>query len=885
MSELIYKGDTTENFGEYMPVPYINRIYVSVDEAGTNSIDVTLNIFVKTPVEVDETTLIERLGGYTFYWDAMGFSSADEASHSEGATEENLEWVMLRDFLNGELNIYQLYGAAGARVGLTTGAWPSSDSTQWGQQFAISDCITAEDSTDPEYEVIYDENGDRILKFTYYSQLSGHTMGPDFDELLDNLWNEDETWYLFTWSTSEDFDSGWDDAMSSTAYNVNYGSPPEAMATLAFAETSDVAYEIFVQNGELYLGEEIVWVDGEGAVYSATALQSITGLYYKPDKLTHAEIVDSFQGLIDEYTILAETDSSLLDAVNNISYIITTYGASADLLPRLNEFRKAFPSKTSATTVGQLYAKYRKKIYTANEVVILSAQVYKRSVTSPKTILSKWVEHSVDTYTAPVYNASDYSLGTTDGTGASSWVGDDTCVSFAIDGSPCPLYTGDFIYYGCCKGLGLPITRVVYPGSDWDNPLTETVEGSDTSANDVGVWGMHAGVNEEAFGANFGMFFFDYDKAFYYTSFLAKHLDVSKIVTAFGAEYLNAAYSLKSVSIKRYRGTDLRMEMIQNYKQTTYPAPDPDNLATHIYYNIDAQEGEEAGKAHRVALNSDDTNNSSFVMLRNFDFPNELLSESVLADLQSDDIGRIDQNGTGYVGLPAFRWMGFEFQDIMGYYEQLTISDDVLDDGEILNRQAYVMEVVMRDDTAQILEAIINITNQWSSNLEEYVDAASETCAYNSATGMFNQYFTDSQLELYGDSLESAPWYKAPALYVYFEDLFYDVYSGDEEAQRRRLLEISYSISPETGTIEQLVEFYDSFTNLMSDWNSENMSSISTVDATTGVTTIENSDTEISFTCEVKLDLFPIMLIGAPSAWSDFFGLTAPGLELMSGYD
>ena len=71
----------------------------------------------------------------------------------------------------------------------------------------------------------------------------------------------------------------------------------------------------------------------------------------------------------------------------------------------------------------------------------------------------------------------------------------------------------------------------------------------------------------------------------------------------------------------------------------------------------------------------------------------------------------------------------------------------------------------------------------------------------------------------------------------------------------------------------------------MSDWNSENMSSISTVDETTGETTIENSDTEISFTCEYHLDSWPILMIGVPASVGSDYALTAPGHELMSGYD
>ena len=131
---------------------------------------------------------------------------------------------------------------------------------------------------------------------------------------------------------------------------------------------------------------ETIWVDANDAAYADTPLQAITSLYYKSNKITHEEIVESFQDLVAEYQEESETDSHLKDVLDNISYILEIYGNEVELLPKLNEFRRAFPSKTSATSTGRVYLKYRKKIYTANSIIELDEQVYKKVVQNSKII-------------------------------------------------------------------------------------------------------------------------------------------------------------------------------------------------------------------------------------------------------------------------------------------------------------------------------------------------------------------------------------------------------------------------------------------------------------------------------------------------------------------
>ena len=69
MSRLITSGDTVANFGELLPAPYIEQIYINTDTAGDGyaTIDVVLSIFVSAPVGADDEAIIKGVWKYYIF--------------------------------------------------------------------------------------------------------------------------------------------------------------------------------------------------------------------------------------------------------------------------------------------------------------------------------------------------------------------------------------------------------------------------------------------------------------------------------------------------------------------------------------------------------------------------------------------------------------------------------------------------------------------------------------------------------------------------------------------------------------------------------------------------------------------------------------------------
>ena len=834
MSELILKGDTVENFGEYMPVPYIKQLRLSEHESTISEcatrVDPTLNVFLLAPEEADEETLINRLAQYTFNVAIISAPAGDQD---------------LADILSGKHSIVDA-------TDQTSSADPTIDTlpldmmdftTEDGAltidtlaPFTMLDFTTEDGALSPAYEVLYDENNNRVLKFTYTT-----TALSDEDSLRllsPCVTDEGYDHYFFAWSTMEDFEeSHWDTSDTEPR--------PVSWDNLATSETSDVAYEPIALDGAIYAGSQIIYVDLDGGPYGATPLQSIAGLYYQPDKLTHTDIVDSFQQLIDDYTAMAETDTALQDAIDNISLILETDGTSADLLPKLNEYRKSFPSKTSATTVGKLYGKFRKKIVAADKVVALGIQLFKETVTSPKVVDVRVSEFEF--YTPPTYPDDLFP-------GQYALTPDDPCyangATFSCDEGEC-----DFVYLGNATGYPTTgttrLTRVAWPALSSDTSAGSVMVPSSTSE---GI------VNDGAFGANYGVFFFDYDKAIYYKSYIGQFMDIERVIAMFGIEVVNAAFNLRGVTIERFRGTHQRMKMYQNYEQeNNAPTPGPWGVEYTIY-NDSGAEGQEPGMIMREALTVNDVDNHSFVLLRNFDFASDK---------------KIDDYGTGYIGQPAMRFMAFQFQDLMGYHEQLTA---VFDESDAERRQTYKFTVHIEDVTHLLLEGVLTVYSQYGAEAAEaYKEAAAEPCAYSATTGEFNDYFINDQLSLYEDSPQDAPWIKAPTLYIYMQDIFYNTYGGDEEAMKEAIASLSYSISPDTGTKDEVDTFFDNYDALTQAWSTDDIDYIVDED---GLVTIDNPNFELEFTCQYDLDVYPILSISDYCSLSSGLDTQCPGWEL-----
>jgi len=789
MSSLILKGDMNANIGEYLPSPYVNRIYIGEDDAGFGTVYVELNIFLPAPEGADITTLISQLEGLNFCWWVNGAN------------------IDISPLLSGDV--------------------PISMNFAYGQNltqiFQISDIQDSDEDGIPDYETMYDEKGNRILKFVYISDpltLASSWDPGDYDGRAPNYF------YLLTWSTSEtmlkdgfsleDWYEGvnglgdsytlqdyetlaetyiephWLEAASvSVGTDVTTGTvtldyPESGWDTLLLMETSDVGYELIIENGTIGGEEQIVYMDQDDAIYAGDALQSITSQYYQTSADEKESIVTAFQTLINDYQVQATTDSSLQNVLNGISFILETSEGAIDLLPQLNEYGKAFPSKTSATTIGQLYLQYVDKVVLSNQSLSGFPKIFKKSLSAATKVIDSRTIPLVE-YVAPASVVCEKSDG--DGT--------------PIDGESC----------GECNYLYSTIlmTRKAFPGTYY------TEEGDAAEVQEDGaIYGTE--IAADAWGANYGWVFFDYEKAFYNTSLLVNSFNPDILRTVFGQDLLNRSYRLKSVRLTRYLagaewdvdptgGEQTATQQMYMYTDYDWDSGAPEiSYMTHEYLGSDSEVG-------IVEMNDGRAGADSFIWLRNFDFPVDGV------EVEDDVIayGKINEYGTGASGAPGFGLMAFEFQDLMGYYEQLVDGGAGISDRELPHHH-YVIEITMEDSSGDLLGGIVELLQTYKDKFEDYWESAGEPCAYSNLDGAFNNYFKE-EMEVLHPDVTSAPWVEAPVVYAHYLNLTQGTFmvegALDEDALEAYVSSISAGINPYNGSWTQVDKFWTDFNELV----------------------------------------------------------------------
>jgi len=300
MSGLITQENPIPTFGEFLPIPQIEKIYVYAEY-----LQLKLAIYLRIGEEESVTEAQDALADLNIY---IPFTTSEETFTTiqqqtksifdlliSSGEHKNYEVVKFSQF---EETGEGLYDAEGYRVGkyITTVEFLPESSGYWRS----------------------------IWEDWFWSS----TMKNCYIMSISCVINEDE--------------------------NGLFVKPPGNIEFLN-KQKSDIAYDIVKRNGVLVTGAEVAYTDEGGNVYAEIPLQLAGGTYHKVESLSRSEIVDYFNGLVSEYTTAAETNDSLQSVLNSILYVLATYEEDAQLLVKLNQEVNAFPSKTSADTIGALY--------------------------------------------------------------------------------------------------------------------------------------------------------------------------------------------------------------------------------------------------------------------------------------------------------------------------------------------------------------------------------------------------------------------------------------------------------------------------------------------------------------------------------------------------
>ena len=153
--------------------------------------------------------------------------------------------------------------------------------------------------------------------------------------------------------------------------------------------------------------------------------------------------------------------------------------------------------------------------------------------------------------------------------------------------------------------------------------------------------------------------------------------------------------------------------------------------------------------------------------------------------------------------------MGVEFEDYYDIAQTETIG-------------YYLAAIKVDDHTHKIVQHITesfydNLNIDMEDSLFNYYEAASEQCSFNDFQGLFNSFFTDAMLSKYADNMSSAPWIRAPIIYAVHNDMVLNTFNGNKDEILEFAKKIINNIAPDTGTLEQLQNFYEKYEQFWND--------------------------------------------------------------------
>jgi hypothetical protein len=740
-----------DNFGKYLPTPYIESIHLestsgwvgSTEDLGYTSDDwpkCTIGgaLFFKVDDNEDINKVLERLNSELNFYFLFVFTASDSAA-AEGA----------RAVIGGEENVFSYYDRF-RRDGTEYDYASDVYLAPVDLNSFLSDNETDTEVTYSPTDVFYDESGDKIIKFNIEVERVS-AMAP---------WETVKTLRIFAFSSTFNYFNDQDELVSELQNESFFDK-----------QTGDIAYEPVIARGKLVNPFEVKFFDSDGVLYAKTPLQSISHTYHKANTITHTTIVGYFNNLLEQF--VAEEHSQLKRMKDAISSVLATRGDKPDLIYQLNALRKMFPSKSRTTPVGKLYARFRKRIFSTNRDIKLNSTLFQKIVRNPKLF---------DERDPPVYTREE-----------PSWVPD----AMRTD--------ANYLY---SSGYLSRITMYSFPGA---NPF-QTAEYDSDDAAGIDYTTVANTLSEVTFGndhafdaivKNFGYFFFDYEKALRKVADVNQIVDIERLIR-YGIPIDYKHFGISTAKITRPELT------IDSSKQTSEAdsAPNPDDFTSQSVEIIANFKSERSFPATITTSIKNNSNDRSLAVISP-GFYGEVstaqgaaalaLTEEEHPYLMVRNFNPVQKRSWSN-RIKDYRLVCFEFQDFM--------DDDVAMNRADNNIDYYTTTVVIRDNSIEILKEFVAKYKNTMKNLRDYRDRATALFSYDETTGLFNDFFIEGMDAIYSADETRAPWYRAPIIYNLHRDLLYNVFGGDMTALIEDAQSTMMNINPFNGTFFALDKFY-----------------------------------------------------------------------------
>ncbi len=909
MSQLILDGDLTQNFGEFYPLPYIDRVVVTNKKKNLNmiSLKITYSFFFSVPMFTQKDSKRNKelldimkytVDNYHFHMIIGRGPGRGTADFARNVSEDHamyhdhtLPGSMSRFFGTGrrkEMNrilrsidnpfnikelltydpsmIYDIMFADGKVV-------------DGNRVVDIDERKLHKKIRDNQFKSFTTDGSNRIIKVT--SEVDVDFSVPTYPLSTQDI--PDVNVYIFSslMNQSEAFNgsivlpdgtglaenSSVKSAMHSHSDHGSEGAPA-ASARAASILYGDVAYEkILVGNYNPQLPvltipdqTQTVFYDARNRLYSKTPIRSTDMRYRKITPDLREEIKQKFLAVTEAYKPMIEDEKRIRDplqrkqlanSVNSINQLLITSVDGVDFLIDLNKARRMFIERSTGTAAGQFYEDIGLQLQRANAIVARNEKVYRRLVSNSKVIDKRFLRND-STILPKTPQVSAENL-------LKNFLLDRTVVtsnqitkrvSFATFNVAAGTRFASYV-----DGLG---ANEFTSFADDDYLMLQLPNGEIYQHDDPGYEGL---LNDnyfaqEEYNVSFGYVFFDYDTALRRNTYISRVFNVSRVIEFFGMPFLQPYYQPMRIKLTKFKPGN-------GNNKNSVPAAKP---IIHYKFplssydpNMAAEDSESTTIGKGGYISKDNPRHNQGHVLRWIPTRKNMFEEYSPGGVFEQQYGTITRmgisegtapfesmpdkitlsNGTvinSYIAQRALNMLDdgerfgesrtFNLEDVYGgfintkyinnLYRLMTFEFQNIDQQATLEQyqdfvhDKYRFEIELLDGTKSAVIAIIdNFYNNMMNYKENYLDIAEQFCNYNNIDDTFNDFFIRGINKRYEFDPEAAPWVYGVSLYIKHMEFLTDRWSGRSTDMLIEAKNILQRIAPETGTLEQVQEFFN----------------------------------------------------------------------------
>jgi hypothetical protein len=573
---------------------------------------------------------------------------------------------------------------------------------------------------------LYNSEGDRFLKI----MLTRRFDIPDLRQLAETQVSADNTpisgLYIYCCTTMNSNESS-DLSFSANFTNIDpsgrYNDIAYKSSPLSYEKIYDVDLSSRPPTMTLDVSKKIVFREADGNFLPRTPLQSLDRIYRKTDNVSHQQVIQIINPIISPFVgSIAEAD--------RVSSTLSKFSNDASLLIELKKDINSFSNKSSATTIGQLYGDLVDAVSTIENLLQFEGIVNKRLETSNKI---------KDRRTEAALVSSTTNLNTRNTKHLQAQFGNLAEKSY---------FATPLVY----RNL---VTNV--PPEEFDSQANAWIAGN-------------------------AYFFFDFEKALNYRSFISRIFNPYNILELFGNNSLNHLYAVKRVNCLIQSDSGDKEIQFEDRSETF---------------------DEEYGNFKRVAINRSGA-----------DAP----YQGTYAGLYS---------GTEkYTFIENFCERAFDTGASIGGYRLRAYELDYLKHYDYVNDdEDMTITVEIRDQTVLFYENQVRSPMFILSNkLQQYLTFANQFCSYNNIDGRFNDFFQEA---VQAEFEQPYPWEQGPLMYYSILALYLSSWENGERRFDGAGLDLdsikeaaqaeSLRISPSNGNLDSLESFVNRFQDFYDD--------------------------------------------------------------------